>query len=115
MMTAADSLLCPPHVAGSIDAGWAGYSPASGDGKPQWWALAIGHAPGGVLRAVSFIDASCSPRRERGAYPWDAVSWLSVAEDGLWIAATAGHYTHVRLATECADLRYKLHQVRLTD
>jgi hypothetical protein len=101
------------QITPSIDGAWAGGAPGTDpDGRPQRWALAVGQTPDGILRAVSFVDDSRAPRRERGAYPWDAMSWLRVTEDGLWVAAALGSFTHVRLVTQSADL---LHPLRVVD
>jgi hypothetical protein len=78
----------------SIDGGWIGSAPGLA-GVRQWWALAIGHVPAGTGQpAVTFTRRI---RRGRIALPPGAVDGLWVAHDGLWIAAAAGHYTHVRL------------------
>ena len=97
----------------SIDGAWTGTSPhTKPDGQPRCWALAVGHTPDGILHAVSFVDASRDPRRERGAYPWDAMSGLRVTEDGLWVAAAVGRFTHVRLVAQSTDLLCPLYRVK---
>src|SRR5262249_62209271 len=42
------------------------------------------------------------PRRSRTALPRETVDGLWVAHDGLWVAATTGRYTHVRLTARSA-------------
>ena len=81
----------------SIDAGWSGS--ASGlAGVKEWWALAIGHVPTRAGQpAVTFTRRTRRARRGRIAPLPEAVDGLWVAHDGLWIAAAAGRYTHVRL------------------
>jgi hypothetical protein len=81
----------------SIDAGWSG-SACAHTGVKQWWALAIGHVPAGADQpAVTFIRRTLRPHRGRIALPPEAVDGLWVTHEGLWIAAAAGRYTHVRL------------------
>jgi hypothetical protein len=80
-----------------IDAGWAGCAHGPGGGG-QWWALAIGHVPAGTGQPT--VTFTCRTRRRRRgpmAQPPEAVGGLWVVHDGLWVTATTGHYTHVRL------------------
>jgi hypothetical protein len=78
----------------SIDAGWAGWARDPGGGR-QWWALAIGHAsPAADQPAVTFIRRT---GRGRLKLPPQTVDGLWLVQDGLWVAAATGHYTHVRL------------------
>ena len=80
-----------------IDAGWAGCVRGPG-GRRQWWALAIGHVPAGVGQpTVTFSRRTRRRRRVRMVLPPVAVDGLWVVHDGLWVAATTGRYTHVRL------------------
>jgi hypothetical protein len=82
----------------SIDAGWAGWTRGPG-GDRRWWALAIGHAPSAVGQpAVTFIRRT---GRDRLTLP-QKVDGLWLVQDGLWVAAATGHYTHVRLAARSA-------------
>jgi len=85
----------------SIDAGWAGCG-AGPDGRRQWWALAIGHASAGLCQVVSF-GRRASGRIERMTLPSEATSGLWMVHDGLWIAAAAGRYTHVRLTAQSTE------------
>ena len=79
----------------SIDAGWAGWARDPGGGR-RWWALAIGHAPPAADQpAVTFIRRT---GRGRLKLPPQTVDGLWLVQDGLWVAAATGHYTHVRLA-----------------
>jgi len=80
-----------------IDAGWADCARGSSrDG--QWWALAIGHTPTGAGQpTVTFSRKTRRRRRGRTILPPVVVDGLWVVHDGLWVAATAGRYTHVRL------------------
>jgi len=99
----------------SIDAGWRGCTrdPA---GDRQWWALAIGHVPVEAGRpSVTFTRARARGavrygRRPAAALP-RAVEGLWVARDGLWVAATAGHYSQVRLTTPASTQLQRLHPV----
>ena len=43
--------------------------------------------------------------------PPEAPSGFWVADDGLWVAAAIGSYTHVRLTAQSAALLYPLRQV----
>jgi hypothetical protein len=81
----------------SIDAGWAGWARDPGGGR-RWWALAIGHAPPAADQpAVTFIRWT---GRGRLKLPPQAVDGLWLLQDGLWVAAAIGHYTHVRLTAK---------------
>lgn len=78
----------------SIDAGWAGWARGPG-GDRRWWALAIGHAPSAVGQpAVTFIRRT---GRDRLTLPPQKVDGIWLVQDGLWVAAASGRYTHVRL------------------
>lgn len=78
----------------SIDAGWAGWARDPGGGR-RWWALAIGHAPPAADQpVVTFIRRT---GRGRLKPPPQTVDGLWLVQDGLWVAAATGHYTHVRL------------------
>jgi hypothetical protein len=80
-----------------IDAGWAGCARGPGGGR-HWWALAIGHVPAGVGQpTVTFSRRTRRKRRGRMVLPPVAVDGLWVVHDGLWVAASTGRYTHVRL------------------
>jgi hypothetical protein len=80
-----------------IDAGWAGCARGPSGGR-QWWALAIGHVPTGVGQpTVTFSRRTRRRRRGRMVLPPVAVDGLWVVHDGLWVAATSGRYTDVRL------------------
>lgn len=98
------------RAAPSIDVGWAGRVPGPGGGS-QCWALAIGHVPSGLGHAVSFVDPAGEASGDRGRHPGEALSGLRLVDDGLWIAAAIGYYTHVRLALQSAALLHPLHQV----
>lgn len=83
----------------SINAGWSGFAPDLA-GVRQWWALAIGHVPAGTGQPdVTFIRRARRTRRGRMTLPLEAVDGLWIAHHGLWIAAAAGHYNHVRLTS----------------
>jgi hypothetical protein len=75
-------------------------------GCRQWWALAIGHASAdeGQL-AVIFT------RRTRSSSGLEAVDGLWLVHDGLWVAATTGRYTHVRLTTRSDTHMRRLQQL----
>jgi len=81
----------------SIDAGWAGWARDPG-GDRRWRALAIGHAPPAADQpAVTFIRMA-----RRGRLKPQTVDGLWLVQDGLWVAAATGHYTHVRLTARSA-------------
>jgi hypothetical protein len=90
----------------SIDAGWSGWIHGSG-GSRQWWALAIGHAPTEPDRpTVTFTRRT---RRSRTALPLETADGLWVAHDGVWVGATVGRYTHVRLTARSETRARRLH------
>jgi hypothetical protein len=91
----------------SIDGAWAGRAPGP-DSEDHCWALAIGHAPTGLGHVVSFVRMARAAGRDEVTLPPDASSGFWVAEDGLWVAAAAGRYTHVRLTAQSATLLYPL-------
>jgi hypothetical protein len=98
------------RAAPSIDAAWAGRAlrPA---GDSQCWALAMGHAPTGLSHVVSFVRLACGAGRDQVMLPPETLSGFWVADDGLWVAAAIGSYTHVRLTAQSAALLYPLRQV----
>jgi hypothetical protein len=98
------------RAAPSIDAAWAGCAlgPA-GDG--QCWALAMGHAPTGLSHVVSFVRLARGAGRDHMMLPPEALSGFWVADDGLWVAAAIGSYTHVRLTAQSVVLLYPLRPV----
>ena len=83
----------------SIDAAWSGWVRGS-EGSRQCWALAIGHAPAEPDQPT--VTFSRRTRGSRSALPRETVDGLWVAHDGLWVAATTGRYTHVRLTARSA-------------
>jgi hypothetical protein len=91
------------RAAPSVDAGWS-RSVRSPDRDDQDWALAVGHAPAGLGHVVSFVRMTCETGRDRVTLPPGALSGFWLADDGLWVAAAAGTYTHVRLTTHSATL-----------
>jgi hypothetical protein len=95
------------RAAPSVDAAWAGRAlgPA-GDG--QCWALAMGRAPAGLSHVVSFVRLACGAGRDQTMLPPETLSGFWVADDGLWVAAAIGSYTHVRLTARSAALLYPL-------
>jgi hypothetical protein len=86
----------------SIADGWAGHTFGL-TGLRQWWALAIGHipAPDG-WPAVSFTRHTRHTSRGHTTTRLETADGLWVIHDQLWIAATTGHYTHVRLTMQSA-------------
>jgi hypothetical protein len=100
------------RAAPSVEEGWAGCAPSAG-GDGQRWALAVGHAPTGRGHLVSFVRLT----REGGhdhdqlMLPPEAPSGFWVADDGLWVAAAAGRYTHVRLIAQSATLLHPLRPI----
>lgn len=98
------------RAAPSIDAGWAGCA-LGPDGDTQYWSLAIGHAPAGLGHAVSFVDPAREAGLHQGPHPREALSGLRVADDGLWVAAAIGSYTHVRLTAQSVALLHPLRRV----
>lgn len=93
----------------SVNAGWCGAARAL-DGGRQWWALAIGHVPiGDGQPSVTFTRRRTGARA--AASPSDAVDGLWVNVDGLWVAATTGHYTAVRCAADPVTLAQHLRPV----
>jgi hypothetical protein len=95
------------RAAPSVDGAWAGRALGSGGGI-QCWALAIGHAPTGAGHVVSFACPAREAGRDRATIPPGARSGFWVADDGLWVAAAAGSYTHVRLTAQSATLLHPL-------
>ena len=93
------------RAAPSIDAGWVGCTRGP-HGSSQPWALAIGHVPVGLAHEVSF-DALVQKEWHDQGTP----AGLRLADNGLWVAATIGKYTHVRLTARSTVLRYPLHMV----
>jgi hypothetical protein len=49
--------------------------------------------------------------RDQIMLPPEALSGFWVADDGLWVAAAIGSYTHVRLTAQSAVLLYPLRPV----
>jgi hypothetical protein len=98
------------RAAPSIDAAWAGRALGSA-GDSQCWALAMGHAPTGLSHVVSFVRLACGAGRDQVMLPPEALSGFWVADDGLWVAAAIGSYTHVRLTAQSAALLYPLRPV----
>jgi hypothetical protein len=94
----------------SVNAGWAGCC-AGPDGEQQCWALAVGHAPAGLGHAVSFAAAVPGTRLHRMTLPSEAPAGLWLIRDGLWAAAAAGCYTHVRLTARSAFIVHPLYLV----
>lgn len=95
-----------------IDAGWAGCGRGP-SGDRQWWALAIGHAPTEAGQpTVTFSRKTRRRRRGRMVLPPLAVDGLWVVHDGLWVAATTGRYTHVRLTAGSGTRVQRLRLVR---
>jgi hypothetical protein len=94
----------------SIDAAWAGHA-LSPVGDGQCWALAMGHAPAGLGHVVSFIRLAREGGPDQITLPPDAPSGFWVADDGLWVAAAIGRYTHVRLRAQSEVLLYPLRPV----
>lgn len=95
------------RAAPAIGAGWTGCA-ADPDGSRQHWALAIGRVPAGIDHAVSFEDPV------HGAWPAPGtvgLPGLRVTDDGLWVAAAIGSYTHVRLDAQSAAFRSPLRMV----
>jgi hypothetical protein len=95
------------RAAPSIDAGWAGCTRGP-DASSQYWALAIGHIPVGLAHEVSFENSTPEEWRAPSA---ETLGGLRVVDDGLWVAAAIGSYTHVRLTARSTALRYPLHMV----
>jgi hypothetical protein len=82
----------------SIDAGWTGWTRDPGADR-RWWALAIGHAPPAAGQpTVTFVRRAGNDRLK----PPQTVDGLWLVQDGLWVAAATGHYTHVRLTARSA-------------
>ncbi|MGH3297534.1 MAG: hypothetical protein ACRDP7_37645, partial [Trebonia sp.] len=76
------------------------------------WALAIGHASAGPGHAVSFVRPTTPPgRHDQGTQPPEGLCGLRVTDDGLWIAAAVGRYTHVRLTAPSGTLLHPLYPV----
>ena len=98
------------RAAPSVDAGWTGSTPTS-DGEGQGWALAVGHAPTGLGHVVSFVRITSEAGRDRVTLPPGALSGFWLADGGLWVAAAAGSYTHVRLTTQSTSLFHPLQSI----
>jgi hypothetical protein len=98
------------RAAPSIDAGWAGCV-VGPDGGSQCWALAIGHAPPGLRHAASFVNPAWEGSRSQEEQPGEALSGLRVADDGLWVAAAVGNYSHVRMIARSVTLLHPLQLV----
>lgn len=98
------------RAAPSVDGAWTGRAPGQG-GDIQCWALALGHAPAGVGHVVTFACPVGTADRTRATIPPGTRSGFWVANDGLWVAAAIGSYTHVRLTARSANLLQPLHQV----
>ena len=98
------------RAAPSVDAAWAGRALGQA-GDSQCWALAMGHAPTGFSHVVSFVRLACGAGRDRMMLPPEALSGFWVADDGLWVAAAIGSYTHVRLTAQSAVMLYPLRPV----
>jgi hypothetical protein len=94
----------------SIDAGWAGWCPGPDD-EQQGWALAIGHAPAGLGHVVSFGRWAGGARLEGMTLTSEARSGLWVVNNGLWVAAATGYYTHVRLTARSTMRAQRLYLV----
>ena len=72
----------------------------------------IRHAPIGAGQpAVTFTGRTRRARRGRMARPPEAVDGLWLAHNGLWVAAAAGHYTHVRLTARSVTQKQRLRPV----
>jgi hypothetical protein len=89
------------QAAPSIAEAWAGHAFGLG-GCRQWWALAIGHTPADGWPAVSFTRRSGRSPAGRSMTRLETVDGLWVVHDGVWVAATTGYYTHVRLTRQSA-------------
>jgi hypothetical protein len=102
----------------SIELAWAGRARGRG-GAALRWALAVGHAPAGTDQAVSvsFAGPPLPPGTDGpghhdtggpGALAPAGASDFRLTNDGLWVAATAGAYTHVWLTAGSATLSQPL-------
>lgn len=80
----------------SVDGAWRGTTRGA-DGRPQRWALAIGHActPDGPL-TVTFTSRA----RRTTIHP--------ATMDGLWVATVTGHYTAAHCHTPAATSALQL-------
>jgi hypothetical protein len=83
----------------------------SADGTGQRWALAVGHAPTGQGHVVSFVRLTRDADRDEVTLPPGAPSGFWVADDGVWVAAAVGGYTHVRLTAQSATWLHPLRPV----
>jgi hypothetical protein len=84
----------------SVDVACAGR--ALGRGRSALcWALAVGHAPAEAGQAVSVTFTGAPDGQDE---PPAGRSEFRVTADGLWVAAAAGRYTHVRLTTPSATV-----------
>jgi hypothetical protein len=63
------------------------------------------HVPAGAGYEVSFEEAAQAARHDGGA---ETLAGLRLADGGLWVAATIGSYTHVRLTAQSVALLYPL-------
>jgi hypothetical protein len=91
----------------SIGEAWHGHVCAA-SGCRQWWALAVGHASADEGQmAVTFTRRM----RRTSNSGLEAVDGLWLVHDGLWVAATAGRYTHVRLTTRSDTQMRRLQQL----
>jgi hypothetical protein len=71
----------------------------------------MGHAPTGLGHVVSFVRMAREAGHDQIMLPPEAPSGFWVADDGLWVAAAVGSYTHVRLRAQSAVLLYPLRPV----
>jgi hypothetical protein len=94
----------------TVEEGWAGCAPSESR-DDQRWALAVGHAPAGRGHLVSFVRLTREGDHDQLVLPPEAPSGFWVADDGLWVAAAAGRYTHVRLIAQSATLLHPLRPI----
>jgi hypothetical protein len=99
-----------PRAVPSIDGAWAGRSLVPGTDR-LCWALAAGHAPAGLGHAVEFVGSADESSGRRATLPPEAPAGFWVTDDGLWVAAAVGSYTHVRLTAQSATLLRPLEPV----
>jgi hypothetical protein len=85
----------------SIAEAWTGHARSLG-GCRQWWALAIGHTPVEGWPTVSFTRRLGDSSRGRQIARLETVDGLWLVHDGVWVAVTTGHYSHVRLTLQAA-------------
>ena len=98
------------RAAPSVDAGWAGCA-LGPDGDGRCWALAIGRTPTRLGHVVSFLRMTREAGRDQVTMPPGASSGFWVADDGLWVAATTGSYTHVRLTAQSSIVLHPLRPI----